>query len=184
MLERIKYHLNCIGSEVTFHSVLLILIAPLEIKAVHSWYIFLHVVSSVQAPHKFITLHHSIAGIIIFCILCVSFVSEKRLSVCLGGCATASRSERNTQENTSHNNPNKLAVNLPSSMDSSYLLSSELSLGMELDFDVDCGSPPVGLCAPRTLEELVDFLEIGKAIPNAVDIQLGTTFGTEDRWPI
>lgn len=68
--------------------------------------------------------------------------------------------------------------------DSSYLLSSELSLGMELDFDLDCVTPPDGLCAPTTLEELVDFLEIGEVIPSAVDIQLATTFATEDRWPI
>jgi hypothetical protein len=67
--------------------------------------------------------------------------------------------------------------------DSSYLLSSELSLGMELDFDLD-DCVPGGLCAPTTLEELVDFLEIGEHIPSAVDIQLPTTFGTEDRWPI
>lgn len=84
MLEQIKYHLNCIGSEVTFPSVLLILIAPLEIKAVHSWYIFLHVVSSVQAPHKFITLHHSIAGIIIFLHL-VCLVRFREALVCLFG---------------------------------------------------------------------------------------------------
>lgn len=64
-------------------------------------------------------------------------------------------------------------------------LGIELSLGMDLDFGMDGGSPLLDLGATNALEELVDFLETGEVPAGAVDAMMeDCTFGIEDRWPI
>lgn len=61
---------------------------------------------------------------------------------------------------------------------------AELSLGMDLDFGLDCGSPSSDLGAPKTLDELVEFLDIGETTTDGLDFPTDFTFGPEDRWPI
>lgn len=66
---------------------------------------------------------------------------------------------------------------------SAFFPEIELSLGMNLDLSVGDESS-LGLMAPTSLEELVDFLGIGGRANDANDFPLETTFGIEDRWPI